>query len=207
MQRRTFDLMVSVGGIMLVIALVVAGLIFRANADFAKENVSAQLEAQHISFKPASALTPEEKAQPGLVKYAGEKVTTGEQAEVFANEYIALHLKENFDGKTYSELSSESRADPDNAELAAGVQTAFRGETLRGLLLTTYAFWTLGDKAEQASWAFFGGAAALLILSLLGLWHYSRTPKKEVMFDAFHLKESAPKRHDGSVKRPARRAG
>jgi hypothetical protein len=207
MQRRTFDLMVSVGGIALVVALVFAGMIFRANADFAQSNVRDQLVAQHIKFPPASALSAEEKAQPGVVKFAGQQVTTGEQAEVFANQYIALHLKENFGGKTYSELSSESRADPDNAELAAGVQTAFRGETLRGLLLTTYAFWTLGEKAEQASWAFFGGAAALLILSLVGLWHYGRTPKKEVMFDAFHLKESAPKKNDGSVRRPARRAG
>lgn len=188
MQRRTFDLLVSVGGIMLAIVLVVAGMIFRANADFAQDNVRAQLEAQNIGFKPAAALTDAEKAQPGVVKYAGQKVTDGDMARVFANEYIALHLEEGTGGKTYSELSAESREKPEDAELAGKVQTAFRGETLRGLLLTTYAFWTLGEKAEQASWAFFGGAAVLALLAIAGLIHYGRTPKRDVLFREFALK-------------------
>jgi hypothetical protein len=198
MQRRTFDLLVSVGGVMIVMALVAAGFIFRANADFAQDNVRRQLEAQNISFKPASALTPEEKQQPGVVKYAGQKVTTGDQAKVFADEYIALHLEESTGGKTYSELSAANRANP-TPEGAEKVETAFRGETLRGLLLTTYAFWTLGDKAEQASWAFFAGAAALLVLSILGFVHYARTPRRDVMFHAFTLKEKeqAPAKREG----------
>jgi hypothetical protein len=191
MQRRTFDLLVSVAGMMIVVALVVAGFIFKANADFARDNVSKQLTSQHISFPPASALSAEEKEQPGVVKYAGQQVTTGDQAEVFANQYIGLHLKSALGGKTYSELSSESRANPGNKELEGKVQTAFRGETLRGMLLTTYAFWTLGEKAQQASMVFFAGAAGLLLLSLIGLWHYARTPKREVLFNAFGLKPDA----------------
>jgi hypothetical protein len=188
MQRRTFDLLVSAGGIALAIVLVVAGMIFRGNADFAQDNVRAQLESQNISFKPASELSDEEKAQPGVVKYAGKQVTDGDMARVFANEYIALHLGESTGGKTYSELSAESRAKPDDQELAGKVQTAFRGETLRGLLLTTYAFWTLGEKAEQASWAFFGGAAILMLLAIAGFIHYVRTPKRKVLFNEFALK-------------------
>jgi hypothetical protein len=201
MQRRTFDLLVSVGGVIIVIALVAAGFIFRANADFAQDNVRQQLEAQNISFKPAAALSPEERKQPGVVKYAGQKVTTGDQALVFANEYIALHMEESLGGKTYSELSTESRAKPDDQELKGKVETAFRGETLRGLLLTTYGFWTLGEKAEQASWAFFAGAAALLALSIVGFVHYARTPRKEVMFQAFTLKEKE------KAQAPAKRTG
>lgn len=191
MQRRTFDLLVSIGGIALVVALVVAGSIFKSNADFAKDNVRAQLSAQNISFPPAEALSDEEKAQPGVVKYAGQKVTTGDQAEVFANQYIGLHMEGSLGGKTYSELSRESRANPEDTELVGKVETAFRGETLRGLLLTTYAFWTLGEKAEQAATVFFAGAAVLLILSLLGVWHYFRTPKREVLFDAFELRSKS----------------
>ena len=198
MQRRTFDLFASLGGIVLVVALVVAGFIFKSNADFAKDNVTSQLEAQKITFAPLAAMSAEEKADPDLVANAGKQVVTGEQAEIYANQYIALHLKGSTGGKTYSELSTESRANPENQELAGKVQTAFRGETLRGLLLTTYAFWTLGEKAEQASVVFFGGAGALLILSALGLWHYARTPKREVMFNAFQLKST--------TKKPARRS-
>ncbi len=179
MQRRTFDLLVSLAGLLLAVVLMVAGLVFRSNAQFAKDNVRGQLAAQKISFPPASALSEEEKAQPGVVKYAGQRVTTGDQAEVYANQFIGLHLRESLGGKTYSELSTESRANPDNEDLAGKVQTAFRGETLRGLLLTTYAFWTLGEKAEQASIAFLAGAALLIVLALLGLWHSARTPKSE----------------------------
>lgn len=179
MQRRTFDLLVSLGGLFLAVVLLVAGLVFRSNAEFAKDNVRHQLTAQKIVFPPASALSKEEKTQPGVTKYAGQRVITGDQAEVYANQFIALHLRESLGGRTYSELSSASRGKPNDEKLAAQVQIAFRGETLRGLLLTTYAFWTLGHKADQASIVFLAGAALLIILAVLGLWHFSRTPRSE----------------------------
>jgi hypothetical protein len=36
---------------------------------------------------------------------------------------------------------------PSREALAAQADTLFKGETLRGLLLTSYAFWTLGTIA------------------------------------------------------------
>ena len=179
MKRRTFDLLASLGGLVIAVALVVAGLVFQANADFAKGNVRDQLAAQKIFFPPADALSAEEKAQPDVVKNAGKQVIDGDQAEVYANDFIGLHLKGSLDGMTYAELSTASRQNRDDAELAAKVQTAFRGETLRGLLLTSYAFWTLGAKADQVALIFIIGAGLMLILSALGIWHYSRTPKRE----------------------------
>jgi hypothetical protein len=179
MKRRTFDLLVSMGGLALAVTLAIAGLVFRTNADFAKDNVKAQLTAQNISFPPAAALSEEEKAQPGVVKYAGQKVTTGDQAEVFANQYIGLHLKGIAGGKTYSEVSALSRAKPEDQALAGQKDTLFRGETLRGMLLTTYAFWTLGQKAAQASMVFLFAAVMLFALSVAGFWHYSRTTKRQ----------------------------
>ena len=178
MKRRTFDLLVSLGGLALAVTLAVTGLVFRANADFAKHNVQAQLAAQNISFPPASALSDEEKAQPGVVEYAGQKITTGDQAEVYANQYIGLHLKGTAGGKTYSEVSSLARSAPDDQALAGQKETLFRGETLRGLLLTTYAFWTLGEKAAQASAIFLFAGIMLFALSMAGFWHYSRTTKR-----------------------------
>jgi hypothetical protein len=67
-----------------------------------------------------------------------------------------VHLKGIGGGKTYSELSAQALADPDNAELKGTVDTMFRGETLRGLLL--YA-WGWSVVAEIAFWA---GIAALI---------------------------------------------
>jgi hypothetical protein len=80
------------------------------------------------------------------------------------------------DGKTYSQVSAEAQQDPEDEALAGQAQTLFRGETLRGLLLTSYAFGTLGDKAQQVPLASFAGAALFLVLAVLGLLHYRRTP-------------------------------
>jgi hypothetical protein len=179
MKRRTFDLLVSMGGLALAVTLAIAGLVFRANADFAKSNVQEQLSAQNISFPPAAALSDEEKQLPDVVKYAGQKVTTGEQAEVYANQYIGTHLKAIADGKTYSEVSALARAKPEDQALAGQKDTLFRGETLRGLLLTTFAFWTLGEKATQASMVFLFAALMLFAFAVAGFWHYSRTTKRQ----------------------------
>lgn len=179
MKRRTFDLLVSLGALVVAVALIAAALVFRANADFAKDNVRQQLRAQKVFFPPADELSDEERAQAGVAKYAGEQVTNGDQAEVYANEFIALHLRGATGGRTYSQLSSESRAKPEDEQLAGLVQTAFRGETLRGLLLTSYAFWELGEKAEQTAMIFLIGAGLLILLAIGGFVHYARTPRRE----------------------------
>src|SRR5699024_3850509 len=101
-------------------------------------------------------------------EFGGQLMTTGEQAEVYANDFIGTHLKHTADGKTYAELSTESQADPDNAELAAQVETMFRGETLRGLLLNAYAFGTVGTIAGIAAIGAFVAAGVMVILALLG---------------------------------------
>jgi hypothetical protein len=101
------------------------------------------------------------------VKYEGQQLTSGSQAECYANKYIALHLSETNDGKTYAETSNDSReaataakqatanGAPNAADLNAQataldakVQTLFRGETLRGLLLTSYGFSIFGQRAQ-----------------------------------------------------------
>lgn len=176
MRRRTFDLLASLGGLGLAIVLLVVGVLFQQNANFANDNVRSQLEAQKIFFAPKSGLSPEELKEPDIVKYAGKQVVDGDMAHVFADQYIAGHLRAVAGGKTYSQMSEESRANPDDTKLAAQVQTLFRGETLRGILLTSYAFWTLGQKAQELAIVFFIGAALFLLLAVLGLLHYRRTP-------------------------------
>ncbi|HEY7044830.1 MAG TPA: hypothetical protein VH419_14275, partial [Nocardioidaceae bacterium] len=166
MKRRTLDIIFSVGGLALAVLLAVLGIVLKSNADFAKNYVHDQLVAQKITFTPADKLAPAEKKSDALVKYAGEPLATGKQAETYANDYIALHLSEVNNGKTYSQTSNDARAlraqataaqkagAPNAAELdkqatalEAQVQTLFRGETLRGMLLTSYGFSIFGDKA------------------------------------------------------------
>ena len=180
MRRRTIDLLASAAGIIAAIVLAVAGTYFYQRYDFAETNVREQLRAQRISFPAQSALSEAERDQPGVVRYAGTQVDNGRKAEVYANQFIGLHLREIAGGKTYSELSSESRKNPDDAKLAGQVQTAFRGETLRGLLLTTYGFWELGQQARLMTYVSFAGAVGLGLLSLLGFWHAGRSGRDVV---------------------------
>jgi len=84
-------------------------------------------------------------------------------------------------GQTYAQLSSKSLAEPKNSALAEQVQTVFRGETLRGMLLNAYGFWKMGQIMLIAAWAAFGGAALMLIVSMFGVVHLRRAaPESEV---------------------------
>jgi hypothetical protein len=174
MQRRTLDLLGSVVFLVLSVALLIVGIEFWRNYDFANHNVRQQLAAQRVFFPPANKLTAEEKRQPDVPRFAGQQVDTGQKAQVYANQFIALHLKSVAGGKTYAQVSAESLANPQDQQLAGKAQTLFRGETLRGLLLTTYGFWTLGLKAHTAAIWMFVGAAVVFVLSLGGFWHATR---------------------------------
>jgi len=77
--------------------------------------------------------------------------------------------------------AAKSKADPTNAVLAAetanlmGQRTSlFMGETLRGLLLYSFAFWQIGQIAMYAAWAAAAGGLLMLILTLLGFAHLRR---------------------------------
>jgi hypothetical protein len=176
MRRTAFDTLMAAAGLVLSAILVVAGgLLFWAN-HFVSGQVHDQLAAQKIFFPPAGSEGLPAKEFPTLQRYGGQQVVTGEQAKAYANDFIAAHIKAIAGGKTYSQLSTESRANPDNAGLAGQVQTIFRGETLRGLLLNAYAFGTMATIALYAAWAASAGAVALLVLSVMGLVHARRVP-------------------------------
>jgi hypothetical protein len=73
-------------------------------------------------------------------------------------------------------------AQPTNTELASQVNTVFKGETLRGMLLNAYAFWKMGQIALYAAIAAFVGAALMLALAALGFVHLRRVgPAAELL--------------------------
>ncbi len=175
MHRKSFDFLTSAIGLVLALGLFVAsGLLLWAHS-FADSNVRTQLTAQRVFFPPAgSPALNDPLVKPFLTRYAGQQLTDGAQAEVFANHFIAVHLTESTGGKTYSELSTQSRANPGDVALKAQVETAFKGETLRGLLLNAYAFWKLGQIALYAGFIALGMGVLLLALSALGMVHGRR---------------------------------
>jgi hypothetical protein len=183
MRRRTFDLLASVAGLVLAVVLAVGGGLMLWGHNFVDNQVSTQLTAQKIVF-PAKS-NPEFKALPladatAMGQYAGQAMTTGAQAQVYADNFIAFHLSKM--GGTYSQLSAASLAQPNNAKLAALVNTVFKGTTLRGMLLNAYAFWQMGVIALWGAIVAFIGAGLLLVLSILGLVHSRRvSPATEFM--------------------------
>ena len=180
MRRRTFDTLMSTGGGVLAVVLLVAGILMFWGYSFANTNVHDQLAQQQIFFpaKGSPALAPAQIG-PYLNKYAGQQLTTGAQAEAYANHFIAVHLSEVADGKTYSEVSTLSRNNPKDAVLAGQVQTLFRGETLRGLLLNAFAFWKLGQLALIGAIVSFSMAGVMALLTILGFWHLRRVSPQE----------------------------
>lgn len=181
MRRRTFDALLTAGGLVLAVVLLVAGGLLVWGHNFIDGQVHDQLAAQKIFFpaKGSPALDPKEF--PDLQQYAGQQVVNGDQAKAFADGYIRRHLAAAGNGKTYSELSTESRANPNDAKLAEAVQTAFRGETLRGMLLNAYAFWQMAQVALFAAIGAFVAAAIMLLLTGLGFLHLRRTPADAVV--------------------------
>ena len=141
-----------------------------------------QLAAQQIYFPASNSPAIKAPEFSAMHQYAGQQLTTGAQAEVYADHFIANHLKAIGGGKTYAQLSAEAIAQPKNTALAGQVATVFKGETLRGLLLNAYAFGTMGMIAGIAAIAAFIAAAVMLILGGLGLMHARRvSPAAEIL--------------------------
>jgi hypothetical protein len=191
-KRRTIDSILIAVGAVLTVALAVAGGLLMWGSNFAADYVSDELTSQNITFPPAEAL--EAEGRTDLVKFGGQSVDTGPKAEAYAS-FIDGHLQTTADGLTFAELGGPERAartaaaeaveagadEATIAELeaeAAGISeqrnTLFKGETLRGLLLTAYAWATVGAIAGYAAYAAFAAAALMLVLVLMGLRHHRK---------------------------------
>jgi hypothetical protein len=176
MQRRTLDALISWVGLSLTAILIVAGSLLTWGHNFITHEVRTQLAAQQIYFPASGSPATAGPEFAAMRHYAGQQLTTGAQAETYANHFIAVHLKDIGGGKTYAQLSAQAQANPTDTKLAATVNTMFKGETLRGLLLNAYAFGTMGTIAGIAAIAAFIGAGLMLLLSLLGLRHSRNAP-------------------------------
>jgi len=185
MRRKTFDALAVIGGLILAVVLLVAGGLLLWGHGFVNDQVHTQLAAQRIYFPPASSgaikALPATDAQ-AMTAYADQQMTTGAQAQAYADHFIAVHLREIGGGKTYAQLSAAALANPKNTALAEQVQTMFRGETLRGLLLNAYAFWKMGQIMLIGAIVAFAAAAVLLIMSVFGVMHLRRVPAEAEVF-------------------------
>ena len=175
MDRSVWDRIVSSAGAVLAVILLVLGGAVIYGGNFGQDNVRDRLAPQNISFPPAEAMTPEERAEIG--EFAGAKVDTGVEAEAFSR-YIGGHLVGINEGATYSETSAAAREeglDPDvAADLQVKADTLFKGESLRAMLLNAYGWWTVSTIAIYAGYAMVIAGLFLGILAFLGFRHARR---------------------------------
>jgi hypothetical protein len=192
-RRRSVDRLLIAGGAVVALVLVAAGGLLTWGSNFAEDYVSDELTDQQVFFPDQAAL--EAEGRTDLVKYADEQVTTGEEAQAYAS-YIDHHLDGIADGATYAELGDPQRAAQDEVqaaidsgesdavvadlqatadELTGQRDSLFRGETLRGLLLSTYAWSTIGRIAGIAATVAFVAAGVMVVLVGMGLVHRWRT--------------------------------
>ncbi len=194
-RRRTIDAVLIGAGIVVTLVLVVAGSLLTWGNRFATDYVDRELSSQNIVFPDEAALV--DQGRTDLVGFAGQQVNTGAEAEAYAS-YIDGHLADTAGGATYADLGGPERAanaavqaakdsGASEAEIAALQEeattitgqrnTLFKGETLRGLLLSTFAWSTIGRIAGIAAVVAFVAAGLMLVLVVLGVFHHRRTPK------------------------------
>jgi len=176
---KTVPALVIIGS-MLFLVLAIGGGLLLWGSNFASNMVHNQLSEQKIAFpaKGTAALDPKEF--PGLQKYAGQTVDNGPKAKAYADQFIKVHLSQVAGGKTYSEMSALSRANPNDQTMKAQVDTLFKGETLRGLLLNVWGWATVGAIAYWVGIAALLGAIAVFGALVLGFIMHERQIKQAV---------------------------
>jgi hypothetical protein len=181
-MRSAFDKLISWTGLAMAAVLLMAGGLLTWAHVFIDNQVQDQLTMQGITMPEGDALTGLPKADADALKpYGGSVLDTGPEAKAFADHYILVHMNEASGNQTYEEVSGqyismtpEQQASKQGQELGGLRQTLFMGNTLRGLLLYGSAFATMGTIAGIAAIGSFVGAALLLILFGLGIWHARR---------------------------------
>ena len=187
--RKRIDAILVWLGVAAAAVLVAAGGLLTWGSTFAEDYVHDELAAQNITFPDADSLREDGRAD--LVKYADEQVDTGAEAEAYSS-LIGTHVDGIADGATYSELGGPERAaqasvteateagapaaevealQAEADELTAQRDSVFKGEMLRGTLLSTYAWSTIGRIAGIAAWVAFAGALVMAGLVVAGVFH------------------------------------
>lgn len=151
---------------------------------FVQDNVRTELASQQISFTAAEQLTDAERALPGVVENAGLPLTTGNQAQIYAN-LIGLHMSNSAEEAGFPEASyaslggiqrelraavaaateagDEEALAQAQADLTAATNlrnTMLTGNTLRGTLLSAYGW-------DNVAMGVIAAGAGIVVLSVV----------------------------------------
>ena len=174
-MRRNSHLAVIAGFALSAILFVAGGLLLWGST-YTHNMVHNQLAAQQIYFPPKAAFAhPQAGSEitpsmiPSVSQYAGQQLVTGQQAQSYADNFIAVHITNMTGGKTYAQLSAASLAQPNNTKLAGQVGTVFKGEALRSMLLNAFGWWKVSQITFIASIVAFAAGGLALLVALFGL--------------------------------------
>jgi hypothetical protein len=147
MKRRSLDALFSAGFFVSAALLVAVGYIMSGNASYTDNYINHQLAAQRISFPPKDMLTTQELAQPCVAANAGKYVLTAGQARCYADAFLGLRI--------------------DNlVEQGTPKDQLFRGDTQRGLLLTSQMFDEIGHRSRALGNLFYVAAAFMALVGI-----------------------------------------
>src|SRR5690349_20333559 len=181
MRRFSTRTMLAIASAALAAVLLIAGGLLIWGSAYVHNTVQGQLAAQQITFPPAAAfanpkaggeITP--SMIPSVSQYAGQQLLTGQQAEAYADHFIAVHIANMTGGKTYAQLSAAAIAQPNNTQLAGQVATVFKGETLRSMLLNAYGWWKVSQITYIIALAAFGLGTVSFLAGLFGFARIGR---------------------------------
>lgn len=168
MRRNATQALFAFATLTLGAILLVAGGLLAWGSSTLSAGTETQLRNQRIVFPPAGPALADPNIGPFIEKYAGQPLTTGEQARAYADHYLAVKLVETTGGRTYTELAAAAQVNPVDAQLADMAETAFRGETLRSTLLDAHSDAELAQLTGYGAWTAFAAALAMLLLSGVG---------------------------------------
>src|SRR5919108_3796729 len=111
-MRRNSHL-TAIAGFVLAAILLAAGGLLLWGSTYTHNMVHNQLAAQKIYFPPKAAFAhPQAGGEitpsmiPSVSQYAGQQLLTGQQAKVYADDFIAVHLSQLPFGGVYSKVSA-----------------------------------------------------------------------------------------------------
>ncbi len=190
---------ISLQASLVVILAAASGFLFY-EGNFVTNMVKDELTAQQVYFpgtdqiKVGGALDPAEFPQE-IRDQAGNQVTDGNQARIYANDFIGKHLQGVANGLTYAgvgtkvsqlsaQLASTPKDDPNYAALQKQIttlnsqrDTLFKGETLRSMLLNSYGWWTIGVYTMYAGIGLLIAALGVLGALVFELFVAGRKPE------------------------------
>src|SRR5216683_4043842 len=185
----------------LVVVLAGAAVFAYGLGSFTTSQIRDELTAQQIYFpgtdqiKAGGALDPAEFPQE-IRDQAGNQVTDGNQARIYANDFIGKHLQGVANGMTYasvgtkvSQLNAQLAQTPEDSPAYADLQkqistlnaerdTLFKGETLRSSLLNAYGWWTIGMYTTYAAFGLMLAALVVLGTMVFEVFIAARRPEK-----------------------------